>query len=136
MRARSEPERSRPMSTRHCAIGLAVAVISIGAGGSAAARSDLLFIPNGTSNGVNDKDDLQNRRAGGHYSIVVANLVRRCTDLSSQFNQAIAGNPNTAVVQGAMPDYRQGVTLCNAGNTAQGVDTLEAALKEIGAIPR
>src|SRR5262245_27606314 len=111
------------MLTRLCAIGL-VAAISIGAAGSAAAaRSDLLFIPNGVN--VNDKDDLQNRRAGGHYSIVVANLVRRCTDLSSQFNQAIAANPHTAVVQGAMPDYRQGVTLCNAGNTAQGVDTLE-----------
>jgi hypothetical protein len=124
------------MIIRICAIGLAVAISIAAPGGAAAARSDLLFIPNGVNDHDSDDMNLPNRRAGSHYSIVVANLVRRCTDLSSQFNQAIAGNPHTAAVQGAMPDYRQGVTLCNAGSTAQGVDTLEAALKEIGAIPR
>ena len=135
------------MLTRLCAIGL-VAAISIGAAGSAAATrpSDLLFIPNGTpTTSDNDKrandhdsDDmnLQNRRAGGHYSIVVANLTRRCTDLSSQFNQALAHTADSAMTRGAMPDYRQGVALCDQGQRIQGVDTLEAALKEIGAIPR
>jgi len=118
------------MSIRIGLIGLAVAMFAAAAP-AAASPSDPFFIPN-----TGHDQDAQQRRAGGHYSIVVANLTRRCTDLSSQFNQALAHTADSAVTRGAMPDYRQGVALCDQGQRMQGVDTLEAALKEIGAIPR
>ena len=141
------------MLIRLSAIGLAVA-ISIGAAGDASAarpisgarpvsgaRSNLfIFIPpvvdqDHDSDNISDHDsDNVMRRAGGHWSTVDANLVRRCVDLGSQFNQAAMKTAPTAV-QTAMPDYRQGVALCDAGHSAQGIDTLQAALHEIGAIP-
>ena len=117
------------MTNRICLAGLAAAIsIAAVAGGAKAATTDPLFIPG--------DHDMQQRRAGGHYSIVVANLARRCTDLITQFNQAIAQDTGSARARGAMPDYREGVALCDGGNRLQGIDTLEAALKEIGAIPR
>lgn len=128
------------MLTRLSAIGLAVAVSIGAAGGASAARSNLfMFIPPGTNDhdhpGINDHDsDDPQRRAGGHWSTVDANLVRRCVDLGSQFNRAALNTAPTSV-QSAMTDYRQGVALCDAGHSAQGIDTLQAAIREIGAIP-
>lgn len=76
------------------------------------------------------------RRAGGHYSIVVANLTRRCTDLSNQFDHARATIADTRMIENAMTDYQEGTALCGQGQRLQGIGTLEAALREIGAIPR
>jgi hypothetical protein len=127
------------MLIRIFAIGLAVAISIAAAGGASAARSSLfMFIPPGANDhdhpGINDhdSDDVQHRAS--HWSIVDANLVRRCVDLGSQFNRAALNTAPTSV-QSAMTDYRQGVALCDAGHSAQGIDTLQAALREIGAIP-
>ena len=141
------------MLNRLGAIGLAVAVSIAATGSASAARprsTPFIFIPpvvNGHDRpGISDhdRDDMGGlsdhdqddvmRRAGGHWSTVDANLVRRCVDLGSQFNQAAMKTAPTAV-QTAMPDYRQGVALCDAGHSAQGIETLQAALREIGAIP-
>src|SRR5262245_43495496 len=112
------------MTIRIGLVGLAAAIaIGATAAGAPAAPTNSLFIPN-------DHDQLHRHMGGSHYSIVDANLVRRCTDLSSQFNQAIARNPGSAMAKGAMPDYRAGVALCDGGSRTQGIDTLEAALKE------
>jgi len=91
-------------------------------------KAPVLFIPN-------NRGDVH-RRAGGHYSIVVANLTRRCTDLSNQFDHARATIADTTMIENAMTDYQQGTALCEAGQRLQGIGTLEAALREIGAIPR
>jgi hypothetical protein len=127
------------MLNRISAIGLAVAISIAAPGGASAARSNLfMFIPPGANDhdnpGINDhdSDDVQHRAS--HWSIVDANLVRRCVDLGSQFNRAALNTAPTSV-QSAMTDYRQGVALCDAGHSAQGIDTLQAALREIGAIP-
>jgi hypothetical protein len=118
------------MMTRAIPVGFAAAMLMVAAaGGALAAASDTIFIPNGGS------DHGAQRRAGSHFSIVAANLARRCTDLSSQFNHAVAQGAGAAKSAGALPDYRQGVALCEQGRRQQGIDTLEAALREIGVIP-
>ena len=129
------------MLTRLFAIGLAVAV-SIGAAGSAsAARSNLfMFIPptandhDHDNDAISDHDSDDVQHQASHWSVVDANLVRRCVDLGSQFDRAALNTAPTSV-QSAMTDYRQGVALCDAGHSAQGIDTLQAAIREIGAIP-
>ena len=121
------------MYTRLTLIGLAAAALLVGtATVPATARSDPFFVPNAGKD--LDSHDAPVHRPS-HYDVVVAEQIRRCADLSSQFNQALARTADSPMTRGAMPDYRQGVTLCDGGARMQGVATLEAALKEIGAVP-
>jgi hypothetical protein len=85
-----------------------------------------IFIPE-----VGQKD-----QQGDHYDTVMANYIRRCNSLSSQFNRARADMGDSALVREATALYEQGVEHCSSGARLQGIDELSEAIRKIGAIPR
>ena len=79
----------------------------------------------------------RHRRGGGeHYDTVMANYIRRCTDLSNQFERARAEMAPSAQLEEASALYAQGVAHCGGGARLQGIDELTAAIRQLGAIPR
>jgi len=73
---------------------------------------------------------------GDHYDTVMANYTRRCTDLSSQFEQARADMPASPQLTQASALYDQGASHCAGGARLQGIDELKAAIRQLGGIPR
>ncbi len=79
----------------------------------------------------------RHRRGGGeHYDTVMANYTRRCTDLSNQFERARADRAPSEQLAQATALYEQGVAHCAGGARLTGIDELNAALRQLGAIPR
>jgi hypothetical protein len=73
---------------------------------------------------------------GEHYDTVMANYIRRCTDLSNQFERARADRAASPQLAQASALYDRGVSHCAGGARLQGIDELTAALRQLGAIPR
>jgi len=73
---------------------------------------------------------------GEHYDTVMANYIRRCADLSSQFERARARMAPSPQLAQASALYDQGVSHCKGGARLQGIDELTAAIRQLGAIPR
>jgi hypothetical protein len=75
-------------------------------------------------------------RGGEHYDTVMANYTRRCTDLSAQFNRALAKRPDAPELAEAVALYQQGAADCSNGARLRGIRELTDAIRMIGAIPR
>ena len=73
---------------------------------------------------------------GEHYDTVMANYIRRCTDLSNQFERASADFAPSEQLAWATALYQQGVAHCEGGARLTGIDELTAAIRQLGAIPR
>jgi hypothetical protein len=73
---------------------------------------------------------------GEHYDTVMANYIRRCTDLSNQFERARAEFAPSQQLAQASALYDAGVAHCAGGARLQGIDELAAAIRQLGAIPR
>lgn len=73
---------------------------------------------------------------GEHYDTVMANYIRRCTDLSNQFERASADFAPSEQLARATALYEQGVAHCEGGARLTGIDELNAAIRQLGAIPR
>jgi hypothetical protein len=71
-----------------------------------------------------------------HYDAVMTNYLRRCTDLSNQFERARAQMAPSSQLAQASALYEQGVSHCVGGARLQGIDELTAAIRQLGAIPR
>jgi hypothetical protein len=81
-------------------------------------------------------DNTAQRRPGSHYSVVDAELVRRCADLESQFDRALADTQGAKWTHDALALRAQGGTACSQGERQQGIEQLRTAVREIGALPR
>ena len=77
-----------------------------------------------------------NSSRGEHYDTVMANYIRRCTDLSNQFERASADFAPSQQLAQATVLYEQGVAHCEGGARLTGIDELTAAIRQLGAIPR
>jgi hypothetical protein len=75
-------------------------------------------------------------RGGDHYDTVMANYIRRCTDLSNQFERAAANFAPSEQLAHATALYEQGVAHCEGGARLTGIDELNAAIRQLGGIPR
>jgi hypothetical protein len=73
---------------------------------------------------------------GEHYDTVMANYIRRCTDLSNQFERASDDFAPSEQLARASALYEQGVAHCEGGARLTGIDELTAAIRQLGAIPR
>ncbi|HUL05338.1 MAG TPA: hypothetical protein VLV76_03335 [Candidatus Acidoferrum sp.] len=73
---------------------------------------------------------------GEHYDTVMANYIRRCTDLSNQFERARAEFAPSQQLAQASALYDAGVAHCAGGARLQGIDELTAAIRQLGVIPR
>ena len=73
---------------------------------------------------------------GEHYDTVMSNYIRRCTDLSNQFERAAADFAPSTQLEQATALYDQGVAHCAGGARLQGIDELNAAIRQLGGIPR
>ena len=73
---------------------------------------------------------------GDHYDTVMANYTRRCTDLRTQFEQARTDMAPSQQLAAASALYDQGVAHCDGGARLQGIDELNAAIRQLGVIPR
>jgi len=73
---------------------------------------------------------------GEHYDTVMANYIRRCTDLSNQFERASDDFAPSEQLAQATALYEQGVAHCECGARLTGIDELTAAIRQLGAIPR
>jgi hypothetical protein len=73
---------------------------------------------------------------GDHYDTVMANYTRRCTDLRTQFEQARVDMAPSQQLAAASALYDQGVAHCDGGSRLQGIDELNAAIRQLGGIPR
>ena len=73
---------------------------------------------------------------GEHYDTVMANYIRRCTDLSNQFERAADDFAPSEQLAQATALYEQGVAHCEGGARLTGIDELNAAIRQLGAIPR
>jgi hypothetical protein len=76
------------------------------------------------------------RRPGSHYSIEDAELTRRCSDLQSQFDRAVAGTHEANWTRNAIALRDAGVAACNQGSRREGIEKLQGAVTAIGAVPR
>ena len=75
-------------------------------------------------------------RGGDHYDTVMANYIRRCTDLSNQFERAAANFAPSTQLEQATALYDRGVAHCEGGARLTGIDELNAAIRQLGGIPR
>ena len=73
---------------------------------------------------------------GEHYDTVMANYTRRCTDLCTQFEQARTDFAPSQQLATASALYDRGVAHCAGGARLQGIDELNAAIRQLGASPR
>jgi hypothetical protein len=76
------------------------------------------------------------RRPGSHYSIEDGELTRRCSDLQSQFDRAVAGTHQANWTRNAVALRDAGVAACNQGSRQEGIEKLQSAVTAIGAVPR
>jgi hypothetical protein len=75
-------------------------------------------------------------RGGEHYDTVMANYIRRCTDLDAQFNRALATRSDAPQLADAVALYQQGAANCSSGARLRGIRELTEAIRMIGARPR
>jgi hypothetical protein len=75
-------------------------------------------------------------RGGEHYDNVMANYIRRCTDLTAQFNRAQVERADSPQLAEAVALYQQGVANCSSGARLRGIRELTEAIRMIGARPR
>ena len=75
-------------------------------------------------------------RGGEHYDTVMANYIRRCSDLDAQFNRALAERADAPQLTDAVALYQQGSANCRSGARLRGIRGLTEAIRMIGARPR
>jgi hypothetical protein len=101
-----------------------------------AATAAVVFLTQIADAEAGSRKHFRHRSSGEHYDTVMANYIRRCTDLSNQFERASESFAPSQQLAQATALYEQGVAHCEGGARLTGIDELNAAIRQLGAIPR